>query len=185
MARGLVHATVDLIAFGKPYLNVHQEKDKAARTLGSWHRKVDHPWYWQFGKDWTFADPFPEWLRQSIANSADTVGPDHAETQEVILTHEYVDRVWDELSRPERKYWEGFMVWLLLNPALLKTWAGVDVCEGTIHRVVDGQEIWEPCVELKRLYKELKRYAEFVKWKDPVLREMLSVYGQPSNPESK
>jgi hypothetical protein len=177
MANGWVHATVDLIAFGRPYLDVHQEKDKAARTLGPRHRTVDHPWYWQFGTNWTFSDPFPAWLRKNIADSADTVGPEHAEIQEVIFSHEYLDRVWDDLPRPERKYWEGFMVWLLLNPALLKTWAGVDVREGTIHRVVDGQEIWEPCLELKTLYNRLRRYAEFVRWKDPVLREMLVRYG--------
>lgn len=185
MASGLVHATVDLVAFGRPYLSVHQKKDKAARTLGSRHRKVDHAWYWQFGISWTFSDPFPDWLRKSIADSANTVGPDHAETQQVIFSHEYLDRVWDNLPRPERKYWEAFMVWLLLNPALLKTWAGVDVREGTIHRVVDGQEIWEPCLELKHLYKQLRRYAEFVRWKDPALREMLAVYGQTRAAGSK
>jgi len=185
MANGWFHAIVDLIAFGRPYLDVHQEKDKAARTLGSRHRTVDHSWYWQFGTSWTFSDPFPSGLRKTITESASTVGPDFAETQEVIFTHEYLDRVWDDLPHPERKYWEGFMVWLLLNPALLKTWAGVDVREGTIHRVVDGQEIWEPCAELKELYKRLRRYAKFVEWKDPVLREMIEVFGQTPNAGSK
>jgi hypothetical protein len=174
-----------MVAFGLPYLAVHQEKDKSSRILGSRHRTVNHPWYWQFGTSWTFSNPFPDWLRKNIRESAETVGPDHAEIQEVMFSHEYLDRVWDDLSRPERKYWEAFMVWLLLNPALLKTWAGVDVREGTIHRIVDGQEIWEQCPELKRLYKGLRRYAEFVKWKDPVLREMLAVYGQTPAADSK
>jgi hypothetical protein len=69
------------------------------------------------------------------------------------------------------------MVWLLLHPAILKTWAGVDVRAGRIHRFVDGEQVWEPCPELQSLYKRLRRYAEFIKWRDPVVREMVARCG--------
>ena len=95
-------------------------------------------------------------------------------TEQLVILGDYFDRVWDGLPPFERTYWEGFIVWLLLTPAILKTWAGVDVQSGTIHRIVGGQEIWEPCAELKSLYQQLLRYAKFLRWKDPVLRDMIA-----------
>jgi hypothetical protein len=86
MPNGWVHAAHDLIAFGKPYLSVHQNKDKAAQILGPRHRAVDHDWYWEFGTRWTFADPFPACSRKRIEQVAKTAGPDEAEVQEVILS---------------------------------------------------------------------------------------------------
>ncbi len=178
MPNGWVHAAHDLIAFGMPYLSVHQAKDNAARTLGPRHRMVDHEWYWQFGTSWTFSDPFPTCARSRIEELAKRAGPDEAEVQEAIFSHDYLDRIWDDLPPFQRKYWEGFMVWLILHPAILKSWAGVDVKQGTIHRIVDGQDIWEACAELKPLYRRLRRYVEFVKWKDPALREMVARCGE-------
>lgn len=177
MPNGWVHATIDLIAFGRPYFDLHQEKDKAHETLGSEHRIVNHEWYQAFGKFWTFSDPFPSWLKESIQALQDAEGADRAEEQMVSTAHEYLDRVWDGLSFPERKYWESFFIWVLFNPRILKNWAGVDIVNGRIRRVVEDQEIWEACPDAKSGYERLRRYVEVVKSNDEILQEMLERYG--------
>ena len=66
---------------------------------------------------------------------------------------------------------------MLFNPRILKGWAGVDVMNGRIHRVVEDQEIWEDCAELKFQYKNLCRYVEVVINNDQILQDMLERYG--------
>ncbi|MDP2753312.1 MAG: hypothetical protein Q8P40_02850, partial [Nitrospirota bacterium] len=39
MANVWVHAVIDLIAYGKPYFDLHKEKDKPHEILGSRHGK--------------------------------------------------------------------------------------------------------------------------------------------------
>jgi len=177
MPNGWLHATIDLIAFGRPYFDLHQEKDKAHKTLRSEHRIVKHEWYQAFGKFWTFSDPFPPWLKGFIQAMRDTEGIDRAEEQMVSTSHEYLDRVWDILSLPERKYWESFFIWVLFNPRILKNWAGVDVVNGRIRRVVEDREIWEFCTDTKSEYERLRRYVEVVKSNDEIIQDMLQNYG--------
>ena len=69
------------------------------------------------------------------------------------------------------------MLWLLLNPDFLMKWAGLDIVEGGIQRVVDGREMWESCPELKYEYGRLRAYAEAVRRKDLLLREVLARHG--------
>lgn len=177
MPNGWVHATIDLIAFGRPYFDLHQQKDKPHETLGPQHRLVNHEWYQAFGKFWTFSDPFPSWLKEFIQTLGDAEGADRAEEQMVSIAHEYLDRVWDGLSLPERKYWQSFFIWLLFNPRILKNWAGVNVVNGRVHRVVEDQEIWEACPDTKSEYERLRRYVEVVKSNDEILQDMLERYG--------
>ncbi len=177
MPSGWVHATIDLIVFGRPYFDLHQEKDMAHETLGPTHRIVDHEWYQAFGKVWTFSDPFPSWLQGATQGIGDSEGGYRAEEHMVLNSHEYWDRVWDGLSFLERKYWESFFIWVLFNPRNLKKWAGVNVVDGRIHRIVDGQEIWEVCPEVKSEYNRLRRYVERVKVNDEILRDMLERHG--------
>ena len=174
MPNGWVHATIDLIAFGRPYFDLHREKDKAHETLGPQHRLVNHEWYQAFEKFWTFPDPFPSWLKESIQALENAEG---AEEQMVSIAHEYLDRVWDGLSLPERKYWESFFIWLLFNPRILKNWAGVDVVNSRIHRVVEDRKIWEGCPDTKVEYERLRRYVEAVKSNDDILQDILERYG--------
>ena len=95
----------------------------------------------------------------------------------VDLAHDYLDKIWDDLSYTERKYWESFFAWLMLNPSILKNWAGVDVLNGRIQRIVDGHEIWEHCPELISDYRRLRRYVEVVIKKDKNLQNLLHQYG--------
>ena len=155
MPSGWVHATMDLIVFGRPYFDLHKDKDKAHETLGSKHRIIDHDWYQAFGRVWTLSDPFPEWLGESIQRLADSEGAVRAEEHMVLNAHDYLDRVWDRLSFLERKYWETFFVWLLLNPRILENWAGVDVVNGRIHRVNEGKEMWEAYPEIISEYESV------------------------------
>lgn len=177
MPNGWVHAAIDLIAFGLPYFDLHQEKDKAHKPLGLKHRLVNHEWYQAFGKLWTFSDPFPYWLKESIQALRDAKGADRAEEQMASITHEYLDRVWDGFSLPERNYWQSFFIWMLFNPGILKNWTGVDVVNGRIHRIVDDQEIWEASPDTKSEYERLLRYVEVVKSNDEILADMLKRYG--------
>ena len=41
MPNGCIHTTIDFIAFGRSYFELHQKKDKAYETLGSKHRVVN------------------------------------------------------------------------------------------------------------------------------------------------
>jgi hypothetical protein len=100
------------------------------------------------------------------------------------VAHEELDAIWDypELSCHERyatrKYWEAFHVWLVQNPEVLRTWAGVDVIAGRIQRVIDGAEIWETEPEVKVEYARLLRRARFLVRVDRDLAFMLAEYGQ-------
>lgn len=94
------------------------------------------------------------------------------------IDHDYIDRTWDVLSDLERKYWEGFFAWVLLSPNILKDWAGVDVLDGKIQRIMKNHEVWESCPELKSEYKRLYNYVKAVKEGDKILQDMLERYGQ-------
>jgi hypothetical protein len=99
-------------------------------------------------------------------------------------THDYIDRIWDwdELSKPEkdrrRRYWEGFFAWLLFNPEVLKNWAGVDILDGKIRRLIGDQEIWEDALDIKSKCEGLRRRVKFVIGRDGTLRYILECYGQ-------
>ncbi|MEX2271232.1 MAG: hypothetical protein WD690_07175 [Vicinamibacterales bacterium] len=104
------------------------------------------------------------------------------------MAHDRLDVVWDypELSRAERrfarKYWEAFHVWIVFRPEVLKTWGGVDVLSGRVHRVIDGVEIWEDDPELKHEYRRLLRRAHILARCDRGIAFMLKTYGQhPTN----
>ncbi len=173
-----VHATMDLIAFGLSYLLIHKEKDAPYQTLGPKHRSENHQWYQEFGKLWTLSDPFPPVLMESLQRLSEMMDGDGVEEHQVFYSHDYLDKVWDTLSRDEKKYWEGFFAWVLSHPSTLKNWAGVDVLNGKIHRSIEGQEIWEDCPEVKSEYKCLLRYVEAVISNDEDLQHMLKRYGE-------
>ena len=177
MPSGWVHATIDLIVYGRPYFNLHKEKDKAHETLGSRHRIVNHDWYQSYGKAWDFHDPFPWWLKESTSALKSEEKAEKAEEQMAWVNHDCIDRIWDDLSSRERRYWEGFFMCILLNPKVLREWAGVDVLRGRIHRLIDGCEIWESCPELKPEYRNLRRYVEAVKRKNKDLQDVCRRYG--------
>ncbi len=166
MADGWVHAVIDLVAYGKPYFALHKEKDKPHELLGSNHRIVNHDWYQAYGRYWNFCEPFPSWIKESIRISGNEKGTDKAEEQLAWIDHDYIDRTWDVLSNLEKKYWEGFFAWVLLSPKILKDWAGVDVFDSRIQRLIDGREVWEYCPELKFEYKRLCGYVKAIKEKD-------------------
>lgn len=185
MPNGWVHETIDLIAYGRPYHHVHKTKDaESQKRPGRRHREVNHEWYQEFGKVWSLSDPFPDWWKETTQKVRDEEGPESAEELMVSVSHDYFDKVWDYdgLSKPERdrirKYREGFFAWLLLRPSVLKEWAGVDVLEGKIQRLIEGQEVWEDAPDIKSKYEGLRRRVEFVIRKDRALREMLERYGQ-------
>jgi hypothetical protein len=173
MPNGWVHATVDLIAFSRSYFDLHRQKDRLGRKLGSGHRKIGHDWYWQFERSWTFSEPFPDSVRRRIARLGQTEGSYAAERAQASIAHDHLDRVWDGLSKEERKYWEGFFLWLLLHPDVLKCWAGVDVMNGSINRLVQGRNLWRPCPTLRDEYARLLRYAESVRGIDPAIRQIV------------
>lgn len=145
MAIGLVHEIQTLVAFGLPYGHIHRRKDAAARRLpGLPHRRICHGWYQRCGRLWTLDEPFPNVVRERTKRLADSNGPVRAEEYMVWVSHDFFDKIWDfdgcilEERTYRRKWWEGFFIWLLFRPDILRDWAGVDVLLGKIHRVIDG-----------------------------------------------
>ena len=177
MPSAWVHAVIDLIAYGRPYFDLHKEKDKPHELLGSNHRIVNHDWYQAYGRAWNFCEPFPSWIKESIRILGNEEGADKAEEQMVWIDHDYIDKTWDALSDPDRKYWEGFFAWVLLSPKILKDWAGVDILNGKIQTIINNHEVWESCPELKSEYKRLYNYVKAV-IDDKILQDMLERYGQ-------
>ena len=177
MPSAWIHAVIDLIAYGRPCFDIHKEKDKPHELLGSNHRIVNHDWYQAYGRAWNFCEPFPSWIKESIRILGNEEGADKAEEQMVWIDHDYIDKTWDALSDPERKYWERFFVWVLLSPKILKDWAGVNTLNGKIQRIINNHEVWESCPELKSEYKRLYNYVKAV-IDDKILQDMLELYGQ-------
>lgn len=172
-----VHAAVDLIAFGHSYFDLHQRKDMPHRYLGKEHRSVNHAWYQEYGNRWNFIDPFPAWLLESIEDLLHIESPDQVEKQMVDIAHDHLDRVWNDLSYIEKTYWESFFAWVVLNPSVLKSWAGVDVLNSRIQRIVDGHETWEYCPNLMYQYHRLRRYVRAVIAKNKRVESMIRLYG--------
>jgi hypothetical protein len=169
MAAGWVHAALDLIALGRSYFDEHRRKDRFARTVGRWHRRYEHDWYWKFGHNWTLDEPFP----REIAEQVEKLSPFEGERLQSNFSHDYLDRVWDDLDDEERCYWEGFFAWLIDNPRLLMTWAGVDVLGGRIARTGYGRTHWHSCPAVRGEYTRLKKYVDSLKRKNPKLREVV------------
>lgn len=156
MAAGWVHATMDLMAFGRSYFDLHQHKDHPWRQLGPKHRQVHHDWYNQFGKNWNFNEPFPLIIQMRTNAFAD---PDRAEKFQSWIAHDYLDKIWDTLDSSQRKNIERTFKWLLEHPEDLNRIYGIDVFRGLICRVVDGKSVVERCPELIDEYKRLCSYV--------------------------
>jgi len=159
MANAWVHSVIDLISYGRPYFDIHKKKDKSSEYLGRKHRVLNHKWYNNFGKLWDFNEPFPTLIKKSIQKLGNEKGVLKAEKGMAWTDHDYIDRIWDGLSDKQIKYWEGFFAWILFNPDILKSWAGVDVLNGKIKRLIKNSEVWEICPELKSEYKRLCNYV--------------------------
>lgn len=160
MADGWVHATADLVVFGKTYFHRHKKKDAPWKELGWRHRVVNHEYYNLFGKLWDFQNPFPSDEKETIASIRD---PNEAEQTQSWNSHDYLDRLWDGWSDRQRRRFERFCMYLVRRPKTLRDWAGVDVKNGKIKRLIGGQEVWEDCPELTIEWKNLKRYVKAVK----------------------
>lgn len=169
-----VHATHSLLAFGRPYFDLHGEKDAPSQVLGAAHRIVNHDWY-QAGLAgmWTLDQPFPEWVLRVAATIAEESGGYEAEEYEVWLSHDYLDRVWDGLGMRERRIEEALCCWLVLNPAYILDIGQVDVISGRIHRLIDGEDVWELEPALISEYRRLRRYVAAVLKNDPGLRKLV------------
>lgn len=178
MPNGWMHAVINLIVYGRPYFDLHKKKDKASQTLGWEHRKIGHKWYKVFGEKWTLEEPFPFCLKDQIFKIRNIKSPDKAERLMAYVDHDYIDRIWDNLSHKEKKYWEGFFAWLIFKPKILKEWAGVDVLEGRVQRVINGREVWEDCPQLKSEYRDLCKYVKAVKNNSEILQDMIEQYGK-------
>lgn len=160
MPSGWVHATVDLVVYGRTYFHQHKKKDEPHKWLGWEHRKLRHKYYQLFSKKWGFEDPFPLWLKE-ITRLVDN--PSKVEQLQSYVSHDYLDRIWDESSKEKRRWIEGLCFYIIGRPKLLRNWACVDVKNGKIRRLIDGQEVWEDCPEVIIEWENLKRYIKAVK----------------------
>jgi hypothetical protein len=67
---------------------------------------------------------------------------------------------------------------VLFSPDIFKDWAGVDVLNGKIQRVIKGCEVWESCPGLKSEYKRLYNYVKVVVKNDKILQNMWERYAE-------
>jgi hypothetical protein len=165
MPQRWVHETLDLIIWGKSYWRLHRAKDSPSQTLGPGHRISRHPWYQRFGKDWTFDDPFPQRLLTRTRDRQLAQGPDAAEAFQAGITHDYFDKLWDDLDRSHRLQIARALRDLIADERLLKQWAGVDVAQGLVRRTYGAEsgylfpvETWESTPSLRADYPKLIRY---------------------------
>lgn len=156
MAAGWMHATMDLISFGRSYFDLHQYKDHLWKDLGYKHRQLYHEWYNEYDKNWDLDNPFPPIINVRTAMIADQ---DEAEKFQSCVAHDYLDRIWDTLNAEQRRERELAFKWFLENPDKLNQKAGIDVFNGLIYRVVDGKKVVESCPELIQEYKRLWQYV--------------------------
>ena len=178
MPSAWVHAVIDLIVYGRPCFDVHKRKDQAHERLGPGHRREGHEWYQAFGEQWNWDHPFPCGLRDEVQRIGNARGTPEAEQRMVYTGHDYIDTIWDGLSRSHRKYWEGFFAWVLFSARILLEWAGVDVLRGAIQRVVAAREIWGKCPRLTREYNRLCNYVKAVSDADALLRDAIARHSQ-------
>ena len=160
MAAGWVHATMDLMAFGRSYFDLHKYKDHPWRELGYKHRQINHDWYNEFGKSWNFNEPFPIVIQMRTDAIAD---PDDAEKYQSWVSHDYLDRIWDDLNQEQRHNFELTCKWFLDNPDKLIKIYEIDVFQGLIYRVIEGKIVVEHCPELIKEYQRLRRYVARIK----------------------
>jgi len=184
MASGFIHDVHSLVVYGRSYSAIHRRKDAAsARTPGLRHRRVRHGWYRAYGRHWDFDEPFPASISSRVGRILDRAGATKAEEYQASLSHDFLDKTWDfaDQARRERtrtrNYWGGFFVWLILNPDLLESWAGVDVQHGRIHRVIAGNDVWEEAPEVTAEYGRLLGQAQFLLRVDRELRSTLEILG--------
>ena len=156
MPAGWVHATMDLMAFGRSYFDLHKYKDHPWKKLGYKHRQVYHDWYNEFGKSWDIDKPFP--LIIDIRTNA-FKDPGRAEKFQSWVAHDYLDKIWDTLNQENRRNFEFSCKWFLENPKELNRVYEIDVFKGLIYRVVDNKNVVEKCPELIDEYKRLRNYA--------------------------
>ena len=156
MAAGWVHATVDLMAFGRSYFGLHKYKDHPWKEFGYKHRKLHHDWYNEFNKSWNLKEPFPPIIHMRT-NAIEN--PDEAEKFQSWISHDYLDRIWDTLNQKQKQDFELACKWFLENPDELNRIYEIDVFEGLIHRVIDGKNITEHCPELVNEYRRLCNYV--------------------------
>ena len=184
MPSGFVHEVHTLVVLGRSYPNIHRRKDAPARRRpGMAHRRFRHGWYQACGRLWDIDGSVSGPAMQRLARVRRCLGAEKVDEYIASLAHEQLDAIWDypELSREERritrKYWESVHVWLVLNPDVLRTWAGVDVIAGRIHRVIDGVEIWEEDPEVTIDYARLLHRARLLARVDSRIAFMLARYG--------
>jgi len=155
------------MSFGRSYWELHKGKDALCRYFGKNHRKFHHEWYQSYGIEWDFYEPFPPKLKAFFTAVLDSKGPNSVEEIQAWCSHDYWDKIWDDSPYNKRKHIAGFFKWLLLNPQILKDWAGVDVLSGKVKVVYDKNcgyektnEVWETEPILKRDYKRLRNFVE-------------------------
>lgn len=163
MANAWVHAVLSLIAFGKPYFDLHKQVDSWSEELRYQHRIMGHDYYQAYGILWNIDDPFPDWVWEHSRKTRERYGDEEAEKEAVRLSHCYLDRVWDDFSKEYRDNLELALAKFVASPALLKNSAGVDVIEGKIqYQQESGELSWVDCPELLGEYERLIRYIEGV-----------------------
>ncbi len=169
MPQRWIHETYDLIIFGKSYPAIHHQKDAAWKTLGSSHRSKNHELYNLYGFEWDFNDLYSPTLKsffKAMQKKYFDQG-DKAEEDQVWVTHDILDKIWDGFDCEERRRWASDFKSLLLDPLLLKEWAGVDVLGGKIKRRKDEQygfsepiDYWEKEASIIDSYRRLRGYVE-------------------------
>lgn len=99
------------------------------------------------------------------------------------LGHDFQDKYWDfdgqakEQRDMTRQEAAAFYLGVFLNRRILKEWAGVDVEEGRVHRLINGVEVWEEEPTLKVEYRRLLEKVWAWLHRDTRLRQRIEERG--------
>lgn len=157
---GAVHDALDLIIHGHCDEDLHRWKDEPAQRLGRYHRILRHAHYNKFPAEWSLRDPFPPCIQWDTFKLAKEHGRDY-EWAQMYQTHDYFDRLWDMMSRKRRLTFIKILIGVLHHPDILKSWAGVDVIEGTVQVTeYNGTVHWVSEPTLHRSWRQILAYVE-------------------------
>src|SRR3972149_2154262 len=110
MPPGWIHETIDMIAWGRIYWSVHEQKDRFSPELGSGHRIREHPLYQEGLTRIRQGMPLEEVLNWMIERARGLTQSDWEkglpgdviEAHQASMATDYWDLFWDDLTPAER-----------------------------------------------------------------------------------
>lgn len=124
MPPGWIHETIDMIAWGRVYWSVHNDKDRYWRELGTKHRIMEHPLYQKGLACVRGGMPLEQVLNfmydqakeRTQADWGKRLPADLIEARQAGMAHDCWDLLWDDFTPAERRGIAGAFMDVVLRP---------------------------------------------------------------------